>query len=53
MKTLVAAGKLAFRGEDNMWNCYITGPPVLLAARNRGYRSPNVLGWAGHMGNVG
>jgi hypothetical protein len=22
MKTLVAAGKLAFREEDNMWNCY-------------------------------
>lgn len=22
MKTLVAAGKIAFREEDNMWNCY-------------------------------
>ena len=22
MKTLVAAGKIVFRGEDNMWNCY-------------------------------
>jgi hypothetical protein len=38
---------------DHSANSVITGPPVLLAAGNRGYRSPNVLGWVGYMGNVG
>jgi hypothetical protein len=26
--------------------------PILIVAGNRGYRSPNVPGWVGHMGNV-
>jgi hypothetical protein len=36
-----------------MTNSAITGQRVLIAAENRGYRSLEMLGWAGHMGNVG
>jgi hypothetical protein len=38
---------------DHSANSVITGPPALLAAGNRGYRSPKVLEWAEQMGNVG